>query len=100
MRLFRKIFSAINLERVKYMVAGGVAVNLYGTKRATADLSSNSLGPRWSFSTRPCRRVLNRSETPSLIYKIRKNSQFFIIPIFTPSHSHLIFKKSEYLIEE
>jgi len=28
----------MNRERVKYMVAGGVAVNLYGIERATADL--------------------------------------------------------------
>jgi hypothetical protein len=38
MELFRKIFNALNEERVKYMVAGGVAVNLYGIERATADL--------------------------------------------------------------
>jgi hypothetical protein len=38
MELFSKIFSAMNQDRVKYMVAGGVAVNLYGIERATADL--------------------------------------------------------------
>jgi hypothetical protein len=38
MDLFRTIFSALNRERVKYMVAGGIAVNLYGIERATADL--------------------------------------------------------------
>jgi hypothetical protein len=38
MELFKKIFSALNQERVKYMVAGGIAVNLYGIERATADL--------------------------------------------------------------
>ena len=38
MDLFKTIFSALNQERVKYMVAGGIAVNLYGIERATADL--------------------------------------------------------------
>ncbi len=38
MELFRKIFNALNKGRVKYMVAGGIAVNLYGIERATADL--------------------------------------------------------------
>jgi len=38
MELFRKICSALNEERAKYMVAGGIAMNLYGIERATADL--------------------------------------------------------------
>jgi hypothetical protein len=38
MELFKKIFSELNRKRVKYMVAGGIAVNLYGVERATADL--------------------------------------------------------------
>jgi len=38
MQLFRKLFSALNNESVKYMVAGGIAVNLYGIERATADI--------------------------------------------------------------
>jgi len=38
MELFRKVFSAMNQERVKYMVAGGIAVNLFGIERAPADL--------------------------------------------------------------
>jgi hypothetical protein len=38
MELFKKLFSTLNQERVKYMVAGGIAVNLYGIERATADL--------------------------------------------------------------
>jgi len=38
MRLFKKLFTALNHESVKYMVAGGVAVNLYGIERATADI--------------------------------------------------------------
>ena len=38
MQLFKKLFSALNNESVKYMVAGGIAVNLYGIERATADI--------------------------------------------------------------
>lgn len=38
MRLFKKLFSALNGESVKYLVAGGIAVNLYGIERATADI--------------------------------------------------------------
>jgi hypothetical protein len=38
MQLFKKLFSALNKESVKYMVAGGIAVNLYGIERATADI--------------------------------------------------------------
>jgi hypothetical protein len=32
------IFSELNRRRVRYLVAGGVAVNLYGIERATADI--------------------------------------------------------------
>ena len=38
MQLFKKLFSTLNNESVKYMVAGGIAVNLYGIERATADI--------------------------------------------------------------
>ncbi|HME41932.1 MAG TPA: nucleotidyl transferase AbiEii/AbiGii toxin family protein [Syntrophorhabdales bacterium] len=38
MELFRNIFSCLNRKSVTYLVAGGVAVNLYGIERATADL--------------------------------------------------------------
>ena len=38
MELFRNIFSCLNRKSVRYLVAGGVAVNLYGIERATADL--------------------------------------------------------------
>lgn len=38
MEIFSKLFSSLNREAVKYMVAGGVAVNLYGLERATADI--------------------------------------------------------------
>ena len=38
MQLFKKLFSALNKESVKYMVAGGIAVNLYGIERATGDI--------------------------------------------------------------
>jgi hypothetical protein len=38
MQLFEKLFSSLNKATIKYMVAGGIAVNLYGIERATADL--------------------------------------------------------------
>ena len=38
MNLFRNLFTAMNRDSVKYMVAGGIAVNLYGIERATADI--------------------------------------------------------------
>jgi hypothetical protein len=38
MNIFKSVFHALNAKRVKYMVAGGIAVNLYGIDRATADL--------------------------------------------------------------
>lgn len=39
MNVFKNIFDALNKGRVKYMVAGGIAVNLHGIERATADLN-------------------------------------------------------------
>jgi len=38
MNIFKDIFGALNQRGVKYLVAGGIAVNLYGIERATADL--------------------------------------------------------------
>lgn len=38
MNIFRELFNTLKKERVKYMVAGGIAVNLYGIERATADI--------------------------------------------------------------
>jgi len=38
MHLFKKLFLSLNKASIKYMVAGGIAVNLYGIERATADL--------------------------------------------------------------
>ncbi|MEW6213942.1 MAG: hypothetical protein AB1478_01860 [Nitrospirota bacterium] len=38
MEIFKKLFSSLNKESVKYMVAGGIAINLYGIERATADI--------------------------------------------------------------
>ena len=38
MKIFRNLFSSLNSDGVKYLVAGGIAVNLYGIERATADL--------------------------------------------------------------
>ncbi|MBM3254574.1 MAG: hypothetical protein FJZ16_09995 [Candidatus Omnitrophica bacterium] len=38
MKNFKKLFLSLNKESVRYMVAGGIAVNLYGIERATADI--------------------------------------------------------------
>jgi hypothetical protein len=38
MELFKKLFSSLNRASIRYMVAGGIAVNLYGIERATADV--------------------------------------------------------------
>ena len=38
MQLFKKLFSSLNKASIKYMLAGGIAVNLYGIERATADV--------------------------------------------------------------
>ena len=38
MNLFEKVFRELNKTRVKYLVVGGVAVNLYGYVRFTGDL--------------------------------------------------------------
>lgn len=38
MELFKNLFASLNQASVKYLVVGGVAVNLYGIQRATADL--------------------------------------------------------------
>ncbi|HHT9126333.1 MAG TPA: nucleotidyl transferase AbiEii/AbiGii toxin family protein [Candidatus Brocadiia bacterium] len=35
---FQELFSALNKSKVRYLVAGGIAVNLYGIERATADI--------------------------------------------------------------
>ena len=38
MNLFKRLFRALNEESVEYLVGGGIAVNLYGIERATADI--------------------------------------------------------------
>lgn len=38
MNVFEKVFRALNKARVKYLVVGGVAVNLHGYVRFTGDL--------------------------------------------------------------
>ncbi|MBD3330335.1 hypothetical protein GF354_02270 [Candidatus Peregrinibacteria bacterium] len=38
MNLFEQVFRALNKEKVKYLVVGGVAVNLHGYTRFTGDL--------------------------------------------------------------
>lgn len=38
MQLFKRLFRELNGKYAKYMVAGGIAVNLYGIERATADI--------------------------------------------------------------
>jgi len=37
-QIFKKLFSHLNASHVRYLVAGGMAVNLYGIERATADI--------------------------------------------------------------
>ena len=36
--MYEKLFSALNKAKVKYLIAGGLAVNLYGIERMTADI--------------------------------------------------------------
>lgn len=38
MELFKKLFESLNEEKVEYLLCGGIAVNLYGIERATADI--------------------------------------------------------------
>ena len=38
MNLYERLFARLNEAGVKYMVVGGVAVNLYGIERATGDV--------------------------------------------------------------
>lgn len=38
MNLFLRLFTALNAHSVQYLVVGGIAVNLYGIERATADI--------------------------------------------------------------
>lgn len=38
MEIFKNLFSTLNRSAVKYLVVGGVAVNIYGIERATADI--------------------------------------------------------------
>lgn len=38
MEIFARLFSSLNDKGVRYLVAGGIAVNLYGIERATADI--------------------------------------------------------------
>lgn len=38
MEIFKRLFKALNEANVKYLVCGGIAVNLYGIQRATADI--------------------------------------------------------------
>ncbi|MCS7214791.1 MAG: hypothetical protein RMI30_01405 [Thermodesulfovibrio sp.] len=38
MKNFKRLFSALSRGGVKYLVCGGIAINLYGIERATADI--------------------------------------------------------------
>lgn len=38
MDIFRRLFDTLNKAGVEYLVCGGIAVNLYGIERATADI--------------------------------------------------------------
>jgi len=35
---FQQFFSALNKKKIRYLVVGGIAVNLYGIERATGDV--------------------------------------------------------------
>ena len=35
---FEHLFHALNKKKIRYLIAGGIAVNLYGIERATADI--------------------------------------------------------------
>ena len=35
---FERLFSVLNRNKIRYLVVGGIAVNLYGIERATADI--------------------------------------------------------------
>jgi len=37
MEIFSRLFDSLNKGGVEYLVCGGIAVNLYGIERATAD---------------------------------------------------------------
>lgn len=38
MEIFKRLFDSLNKGGVEYLVCGGIAVNLYGIERATADV--------------------------------------------------------------
>lgn len=38
MEIFKRLFDTLNKCGVEYLVCGGIAVNLYGIERATADI--------------------------------------------------------------
>lgn len=38
METFKRLFNTLNKCGVEYLVCGGIAVNLYGIERATADI--------------------------------------------------------------
>lgn len=38
MEFFKRLFDALNNSGVKYLLCGGIAVNLYGIERVTADI--------------------------------------------------------------
>lgn len=38
MEIFKRLFDTLNRAGVEYLVCGGIAVNLYGIERATADI--------------------------------------------------------------
>ena len=106
MELFKEFFSSLNQAFVRYMVAGGIAVNLYGIERATADLDlvlklenenllrftgvAETLGLRPKIPVRlsdfidPKKRELWIKEKGMKVFSLYdpKNS-FFLIDIFT-----------------
>jgi hypothetical protein len=69
--VFLQILSGLNTAKVRYLVAGGLAVNIYGVERLTGDLdilldpSIENLGLFWDYLTGAgfrCRVPIERHE--------------------------------------
>jgi hypothetical protein len=69
---FQDIFQALNKKKIRYLVIGGVAVNLYGHTRATMDLDLLiSLDPKNRLAFLEAMRSLKfQSIKPSLARKL------------------------------
>jgi hypothetical protein len=75
--LFRNIFSCLNRKSVRYLVAGGVAVNLYGIERATADLDLVVLMEKVNLE-----RLVEAMQELGLRPKMPVKNPFFLLDVF------------------